>query len=157
MDKRMSRKAFFAHIGVGILTLVGITGLVKGLQDYTDKSIRKASTNAGTIGSNNSQSNSATTTQAKTTSVVTKTDNYTIATTDDIILADTTGGNLVMTLPSAVNSTKTYTIKRIGSSNNSVTVNPAPLQTVDDNPTFAIKERNFSLTVVSDGKNWKIV
>ena len=151
MDKPMSRKAFFAHVGIGILSLVGITGLVKSLQNYTDKSIREAG------GVNNKSTNESSSGGTSATSVITKSSDYTLTDSDDIILANTTGGNLVMMLPSAVNIAKSYTIKKIGSLNNSVTVRAPSLQTIDDNPTFSIKERNFSLTVVSDGRNWKIV
>ena len=35
LEKKMDRKEFLAHIGAGILTLIGISGLLKHLVNYT--------------------------------------------------------------------------------------------------------------------------
>lgn len=149
MDKQMSRKSFFAHIGAAILAVVGVTGLVKNLQDYTDKSIRKA---------NGSKSNNTTTVkESGVTSVATKTNNYTITDSDDIILADASRGAFAVTLPTAVSSAKTYTVKKVDGSLNTVTMNTTSFQTIDGGPSALMKVQNVSITVASDNSNWMVI
>lgn len=37
-QKEMDRREFLAHIGAGALSVIGVSGLVKGLLDYGGKS-----------------------------------------------------------------------------------------------------------------------
>lgn len=40
--KPMDRKEFLAHVGAGTLMVIGVSGLLKNLADYTGHSHRKA-------------------------------------------------------------------------------------------------------------------
>ena len=35
LDKNMNRKEFLAHVGAGVLTVIGISGLLKHLVNYS--------------------------------------------------------------------------------------------------------------------------
>ena len=63
--------------------------------------------------------------------VQTKSANYTLANTDYVILADTTSGNVTLTLPTAVGqSGRQFVLKKV-SYNNSMVVNTTSSQTID--------------------------
>lgn len=85
-----------------------------------------------------------------------KTGNYTITTSDSIILGDTTSGNVTITLPTAVGSTKMYTIKKIIAAN-TLNIATTSAQTVDGSTTIAITAQYESISVVSDNANWHVV
>jgi hypothetical protein len=89
--------------------------------------------------------------------VSTKTGAYTITGSDDVILADATTAAFSVTLPTAVGVTKLFTIKRINSNDNSVTIATTSSQTIDGSTTQVISVPNDSITVVSDGSNWRII
>ena len=90
--------------------------------------------------------------------VTTKTANYTAATTDDVILCDTSSGGFTITLPTAVgNSGKLFYIKKISTTNN-VTIDTTSSQTIDGNLTMVITGSGFTdVPMVSDGSNWFIL
>lgn len=77
---------------------------------------------------------------------------YRVLTSDQVILADASGGAFAVTLPaaSAMLGMAPLTIKKVDSSANAVTVTG----TVDGavNPTLATQYK--AMTVVSDGTNW---
>jgi len=87
----------------------------------------------------------------------TQTSNYTILTSDMVILADATSGNLTMTLPTAVGTTNGYTVKKIDSSSNTVTIATTSSQTIDGGSTAVIRVQYASISVVSNGSNWLII
>lgn len=90
-------------------------------------------------------------------STVTKTANYTATTSDTVILADATSGNITITLYTAVgNQGKQISIKKIDSSANTVTIDPNSTETVDGSLTAVISVQNVSLTMTSDNANWYI-
>jgi hypothetical protein len=90
--------------------------------------------------------------------VVNKTTTYTLTTTDDTVLCDPTSAAFTVTLPTAVGvAGKRYTIKKIASSNNAVTVGTTSSQTIDGSTTFVIRDINQPLNVISDGSNWRIL
>jgi hypothetical protein len=85
----------------------------------------------------------------------TKTANYTLTASDSIVLADATSGALTMTLPTAVGASgRTYTIKKVDSSSNAVTVATTSSQTIEAASTYSLASRWKSITVASDGANW---
>lgn len=90
------------------------------------------------------------------TAVVTKTGNYTV-TTEDVIIADATGGVITITLPTAVGVVRSITIKRINSGANAVNIATTSSQTMDGSTTAAMSVANQSLTFVSDNANWFII
>lgn len=92
------------------------------------------------------------------TAVATKTGAYTLTVSDSVILADASGGAFTVTLPTAVGITgRRYTIKRISSAANNVTVGTTSSQTIDGVTTKVLSTQYEKVTVVSDGANWMIV
>jgi hypothetical protein len=80
---------------------------------------------------------------------------YAALTTDEILTGDATGGAFSITLPTAVGITgRAYTIKRINSGANAVTVATTGGQTIDGAATVALSTQWQVLRVVSDGANW---
>ena len=93
-----------------------------------------------------------------TTSVTSKTANYTATTSDDVILCNASGGAFTITLYAASgNSGKQLTIKKTDSSNNAVTIDGNASETIDGTTTKAIAAQYTSLTIVCDGSNWHII
>lgn len=64
-------------------------------------------------------------------------------------------GTTTITLPTAIGTTNTYTIKNVGT--NTVTVNTTSSQTIDGSLSASMPVQYTSLTVVSDGSNWNII
>lgn len=92
------------------------------------------------------------------TALATKTAAYTITATDSTILADATGGAFTVTLPTAVGITgRLYTVKKIDSSGNVVTVGTTSSQTIDPATTYALSTQWAAVRVVSNGANWFVV
>jgi hypothetical protein len=82
--------------------------------------------------------------------IVTVTEDYTAALTDDVIFADATSGILTVTLPSPDTCKgKQFSIKKIDSSGNDVTVSSAVQ--IDGAVDQALDAQYDSLTVVSTG------
>ncbi len=90
-------------------------------------------------------------------SVITKTANYTISAADDVILGDATAGSITITLPTAVGIVKSFTVKKVDSSANTVTINTTGGQTIDGSASIVISVQNTSKTVVSDNANWQLI
>lgn len=90
---------------------------------------------------------------------VTKTGNYTVTTSDEIILANATSasGTLTITLPTAIGNANLYSIKKIDGSANTVTLATTSGQTIDGGSTAVIKVQYASISVTSDGSNWYII
>ncbi len=87
----------------------------------------------------------------------TKTTNYTITSSDDIIAGDASGGAITITLPTAVGiAGRLFTVKRINSGSNNVTVATTSSQTIDGDTTQVLVLQYTSIDVVSDGSNWII-
>ena len=88
----------------------------------------------------------------------TKTSNYTITSTDDVIAADAAGGAVTITLPTAAGITgRQFTVKRINTGANTVTVATTGGQTIDGDATQILNLPQTSISMVSDGTNWVIV
>jgi hypothetical protein len=91
--------------------------------------------------------------------VATKNSNYTLTTADEVILADASSSitTLTITLPTAVGNQNMYDLKKIDSSNKTVTVATTSSQTIDGSSSTVLKVQYASISVVSDGSNWYII
>lgn len=88
----------------------------------------------------------------------TKTSNYTVTTSDTVLLADAASGNITITLPAASSSSGyRFFIKRIDNSGNTVTVQRAGSDTIDGATSQTLDLQYTSITVVSNGSNWYII
>lgn len=92
-------------------------------------------------------------------SVASKTANYTLVSTDYLILADTTGGAFTLTLPTAVGNTgKQFVIKRTNQALASIlTVDTTSSQTIDGVTTTTLNTQYEQIMVISDGANWQLL
>lgn len=92
------------------------------------------------------------------TAFATKTASYTIGASDSVIAGNATGGAFTVTLPTAVGiAGRQYTIKKIDSSGNAVTVDGAGSETIDGAATVALTTQWARTTIVSNGTNWLII
>jgi len=91
--------------------------------------------------------------------VVSKTGDYTLTTSDDIVLADPTSASFTLTLPTAVGvQGKRYKIKSIGTDDSRpVILDPDGSETIDGFTTYNIYGQDTAIEVVSDNSNWEIV
>lgn len=88
----------------------------------------------------------------------TKTSNYTIGTSDTVIFADATSGNVTITLPVASGlSGYKFFVKRIDNSSNTCSVARSGSDTIDGATSHNIDQQYTSLMVVSNGSNWYIL
>jgi hypothetical protein len=88
----------------------------------------------------------------------TETANYTAVSTDHTILADATGGAFTITLPAASGlAGKIYTIKRINSGGNDVTIDANASETIDGDTTKVLNAHWKYLQIQCDGSNWFII
>jgi hypothetical protein len=91
-------------------------------------------------------------------SLSTKTSAYNILSSDEIILANASSAAFSVTLPTAVDKNgQTYTIKRMNSGSNDVTLATTSSQTIDGLTTYVLSAQYKYIKVVSDGSNWVIV
>lgn len=103
-------------------------------------------------------SNISTVAQPKVTqTVVVKSSNYGVTTSDEIVLANAASGGLTITLPTAASNTNVYHIKKMDTSSNFVTIATTASQLIDGSATAVIKVPFVSLTVVSNGTGWSII
>jgi hypothetical protein len=81
---------------------------------------------------------------------------YTVTTTDEFILADSTGGAIVVTLPNIADDTvgRQITVKKIDTGANSVTLSGDA--TIDNAASYVFNTPYASVTVQSDGLEWWI-
>jgi hypothetical protein len=88
----------------------------------------------------------------------TKTSGYTVSTTDTVIFANATSGNVTITLPAA-SSTAGYRfyVKRIDNATNTCTIACSGADTLDGQSTVALNVQYMSMTVVTDGSAWYII
>ena len=92
------------------------------------------------------------------TALAAKTAAYTLTATDSVLLADATSAAITVTLPSAVGiAGRQYTIKRVNSGSNNVTLTTTSGQTIDGATTKTLGAQFSYTTLVSDGTGWQIV
>lgn len=88
---------------------------------------------------------------------VTKTADYTATLDDFVIFVDATGGNVIITLPTALAATQRgFFIKRIDASTNVVTIDGNGVETIDGALNY-LPISMESVTVVSTGTVWYIL
>ena len=93
-----------------------------------------------------------------TVAIVTKTANYTILSTDKVVLGNASSGSIIITLPSAISSTgKSYIVKKIDATANSITIAPSGSDKIDGQITSIIINQYDSVTIVSNGTGWFII
>lgn len=94
-------------------------------------------------------------------SVSSKTADYTLVSTDDLILVDSSGGAFTLTLPAAASNTgKVFMIKKTDSTfatANAVTVDGNASETIDGSLTRTLNTQHEEYSIVSDGTNWRIL
>ena len=89
--------------------------------------------------------------------VATKTANYTLTVSDNVILTNA-GGDVTMTLPAASTvSGSVFYIKKIDPNLNKVTIKPNGSETIDGQTTILLIERYQSVQIVSNGTTWYIL
>ncbi len=78
-----------------------------------------------------------------------------IAVSETVVLADSSGGAITLTLPAVagVGSGQVYTIKKTDSGTNAVTIAPAA-GTIDGSATIALYTQYESMQLVTNGANW---
>lgn len=87
----------------------------------------------------------------------TKTTNYTATATDYYLWVDATSGAVTITLPTAVGAGgKSYVVKRIDGSANTVTIATTSSQTIDGATTLTIPTQWASFSVASNNANWYV-
>lgn len=86
-----------------------------------------------------------------------KTAAYTLGIADETVKADATGGAFTITLPDATACPgRMYTVKRMNSGGNAVTVGTTSSQTIDGATTYSLASQYSTLNVQSDGANYVI-
>lgn len=73
------------------------------------------------------------------------------------ILANATSGAITLTLGSAVGNNVSYSIKKIDSSTNFVTIDANASETIDGALTIVLKDQYNYVQIVSDGTNWVVI
>jgi len=87
--------------------------------------------------------------------LTTATSNYSPA-YQEVVLADASGGDMTITLPTPAESGMVL-IKRIDSSNNTVTIATPGSQTIDGDNTRTLDTQYISRKITSDGTDYYIV
>jgi len=91
-----------------------------------------------------------------TSNVVTKTGAYILTAADGIVLCNASSGVFTITLPAASRNIM-YSIKKIDSSGNIVTIDANGSETIDGDLTVSLNTEGESITIVTDGSNWFII
>lgn len=76
---------------------------------------------------------------------------------DDVVLVDASGGAVTLTLPSASDYTKELCVKKIDVSGNTVTIDGASSETIDDKTTLTLAYQYDAVRIASDGSEWWIL
>jgi len=85
--------------------------------------------------------------------ITTKTANYTATAGDSMIFCNATSGAFTITLPVGVMG-KVYTIKKIDTSGNKITLSPDGAETIDGEVSQALNLPFHAVSIISDGSNW---
>ena len=87
--------------------------------------------------------------------VSSKSTDFTADTAASIYLCDATGGNVTVTLPAAADNThRTYTIKKVDSSANTVIIDGNASETIDGGLTATLTVQYEAVCIACDGSNW---
>lgn len=83
---------------------------------------------------------------------------YTASVTDFLILCDATSGAITVALPTAASNVgRIYVIRKTDTSGNAVTIDPDASETINGVATWDITRATETLTIQSDGSNWRII
>lgn len=94
---------------------------------------------------------------AATSTVATYTTSSTLRLTDVTVLGDAGGGPITLTLPDATAAVAQYSIKRINSGTNTVTIATTSSQTIDGATTQVLANQYDAISVASNGTSWFIM
>jgi hypothetical protein len=90
--------------------------------------------------------------------VVVKTADYTLTSSDGSILGDATSNPFTITLPLAsANTGKIFTLKKTDDSVNIITVKGDGIEKIDDESTYLLELEGEFVRIVSDGNNWQVI
>jgi len=82
----------------------------------------------------------------------------TVTAANSSIYVDATGGAATVNLPTAVGNTgKIFTIAKIDSGTNTVTIDPNGSETINGATTAILSVQFDNITIQSDGANWRII
>lgn len=92
-------------------------------------------------------------------SIESKTGDYTLTTSDYLILGDASSGNITLTLPTAASMTNSsFIIKKTDTSSNDIIIDADGSETIDGSTTVTLLgPTQVSVVIVSDGTNWYII
>jgi hypothetical protein len=91
-------------------------------------------------------------------SVVSKTANYTLTSSDDTVTGDSSGGTFTLTLPTAVGiSGKIFRLKKTDTSLTAISIATTSAQTIDGVTTSSLNTLNECLIVQSNGSNYVVL
>jgi hypothetical protein len=101
----------------------------------------------------------------QTRNIVTKTNDYTITDSESVVLCDTSGDVITITLPTAASiwdadnsSSQQFTVKRITGDSNSVIISPPGAELIDGSATYTLAGPSLTtVTFLTDGNNWYTV
>ena len=83
---------------------------------------------------------------------------YSATTAEEFLLVNAASSAITVNLPTAVGNTgMVFTIKKIDSSSNAVTIDASSTQTIDGGLTYVLTLQNEYVEIVSDGSNWHII
>lgn len=89
--------------------------------------------------------------------ISTKSANYTVTLTDKFLLANTTGGAVTLTLPTAASAVGlVFFFKKIDASGNAMTIKGDGIELIDGSNTLSTIVQYDSFAVVSDGTQWYV-
>lgn len=87
--------------------------------------------------------------------VTTKTSDYNMSDSDDVILVDASSSDIQIKLPDpTVSSLKDRDIKKIDSSSHIVTIVPYSTETIDGGSSITLQYQNMSFTIITNNINW---
>lgn len=91
--------------------------------------------------------------------VTSKTANYNVASSDDFVSGNASGGSFTLTLPDAtLNTGKVFYLKRADQTlANTITIATTSAQTIDGASSQSLVTQHEEFAVVSDGSNWQIL
>ena len=90
--------------------------------------------------------------------ISTKTSSYTVLLTDNVLLANCVGGNIVFTLPAASTATgHVFYCKKIDNSSYTMTIQGNGSDIIDGSNTQVVSTQYESLTLVTDGTSWYLI
>ena len=89
--------------------------------------------------------------------ITTVTADTTLTSSNDVVLVNAASGAITITLPTAATLLQEFTVKKIDSSGNVVTVDGNGSETIDDTTTKVLSSQYDSIRFASDGAEWWIL